>query len=372
MKSSAGSQGKGFGAYTPSVTGSGGGGPAPGGTIQWGPDFGGVAGDRYRIGAHTTNPANGVIGDKTIGVRPQMVALANLYNAQGIGVHIDTALGLRNDKTIGVQPTMPLLSVAYANLVAVQQTMPTLAVANAKTVGVHLSGSVVGAPFWQSVGLADPGSTTDIIVPKPSGLEVGDLMLAFIAQFKVVSGGVPIDFSAPSGWTAIQNQAFSGTTEAIRAVSYWKIATASDVSATDFTWVGENAISIGEIHRVNGAHATTPINASAVATVAAAALTPDPVSPAVTTTVANCLVFALLAHYHSVTDESHTPPASHVETSDHDVTSLGTFSGLTSDTRVFAAAASTGTATHNCTETVGTDGCMQRIAIAPGSLTIAS
>jgi hypothetical protein len=81
-------------------------------------------------------------------------------------------------------------------------------------------------------------------------------------------------------------------------------------------------------------------------------------------------VIAFLFHDHAALSQSHTAPASHVERTDFE-SATTVIKGSTSDTRVFAAIGATGTATHDCTETVATDGIMQRVAVAAGDLVIA-
>ena len=199
-------------------------------------------------------------------------------------------------------------------------------------------------------------------------------MVAHIAIVDAASKTV----SAPAGWTSIQSASTTTVSHIVTGATFYKIAGAGEASTYTFTF-GAMTISYGvtgEIHRFNATDPTTPINVSAIATVLTSDLTPDPVSPSVTTTVANCLVLAFLAHDHNNITNSHTPPASHTERTDFasgegGVGWVGTMKATMAE-RVFASAAATGTATHNCSETIGTDGVMTRIAIAPGSLTIAT
>lgn len=120
-----------------------------------------------------------------------------------------------------------------------------------------------------------------------------------------------------------------------------------------------------------GTYIVDAINARTNSALASSALVTDPVSPSVTTTTGNCLVLAALAHYHAAFNNSHTPPSSHVEVSDFETSGIS-FLSATTDFKVYAPAAATGTATHDCTETVATDAVMHRVAIAPGTTTIAS
>lgn len=114
-----------------------------------------------------------------------------------------------------------------------------------------------------------------------------------------------------------------------------------------------------------------PIDAAASATLSGASLDPDPDTPSVTTTVDNCLVFSYIYHDHGILSQSHTPPSGHIETTDFQSTPVGDISASNSAWRVYATPGATGTAEHNCTETVATDAVMMRIAIAPGPLVIA-
>lgn len=82
------------------------------------------------------------------------------------------------------------------------------------------------------------GATTAPI-PKPSGLAVGDLMIAVIST---VRGSIT---TAPTGWTVVGSNNLSYNACTV----YKKIADASDVSASTFSWVGTYAIG-GIIYRI--------------------------------------------------------------------------------------------------------------------------
>lgn len=120
-------------------------------------------------------------------------------------------------------------------------------------------------------------STTSIaisstcVLTKPSGLSVGDLMIAYV-------GGVlntAADYTAPVGWTVLVGQ--SNGAESVRA--FYKVADSSDVAASNFTFNGSGTDYIGGgIIRVTGAASiftnySTQI--SATATFNTADLTPD-------------------------------------------------------------------------------------------------
>ncbi len=319
-RSSTGSSHGSFGAYTPTVTGSGGGGPGAGGTVVWGPDFGGVDGDRF------------------------------------------TATSLL---------TMPSLTLAHAKTATGTLTMPSLVLAHSKTATGHLSGTALGAPFWQSVETAartTSGNTIDVAFP--SGLVVGDLLLAFIAITDTGTPGIVIDI--PAGWTLVRRATVSGSANTTSGGCLYRVVDGTEGVTQTFSASGTVTARrmTGEIHRVNAVDPTTPINVSAISTLVGTALVTDPVSPAVTTTVVNCMVFTFIAHDHLALSQTHSAPAGHLERSDFQSTVTANIVGANSNTRVFAAAASTGTATHDCTETVSTDAVMIRVAVAPGTLVL--
>lgn len=214
-------------------------------------------------------------------------------------------------------------------------------------------------------------ATNNIPVPKPAGVQVGDLLLAFVAGSNLVASGSPA-FSAPAGWTTALGTSgvvFNGTVAGIGAGCYWRIADGSEPSTVTFDGISGTQ-GVGQMFRLSGTSTTAPINAFNTATLAATALVTDPVSPAVTPTSVNCLIFRFLAHYHVALSNTHTPPASHVERTDFESNVLAAILSGTVDTIVKATTGTTGTATHDCSETVATDAVMITVAIAPGPIDI--
>lgn len=69
-------------------------------------------------------------------------------------------------------------------------------------------------------------STGTKVINKPSGLEVGDLMVAVISVVRSAITG------APTGWTLVDSNNLSYNFCSV----YKKIATTDDVNATNFTW----------------------------------------------------------------------------------------------------------------------------------------
>jgi len=348
-----------------------------------------------RTDAHLTMPTLALAHTKTVGVNVDLESLAVVYNALGVGANVDLeALAVTyNALTVGVNVDLEALAIVYNALgvgvnvdleslalehtktIGATVTMPALALEHTKTARVHLSGSVLGAPFWQSEGHfgTTAAGPTNITCDIPPGTQVGDLLLAYIAASNTTT--TPI-ITTPSGWTDIRSDTLDiagGAVVNIVVKSMSRIADGTEGATKTFTVSGATNIT-SEIHRLNGVHQTTPIDAHAGATLIATAIDPDPSAPAVTTVADNCMVFAYLAHYHATVNQTHTSPASHVERTDFesDNATTGTVLGSTSATRVFATAGSQAAVEFNCTETVATDAVMQRIAIAPGSLVVAA
>lgn len=351
---------------TENPVGSGGGGAPPTtASLAWGPDFGESGDDNTFTAGVALLPIDtlSLENTKTVGVDLDLTALDVTYNEQTVGVDLEFEVALENDKSVGVNLLMDELSLENEKSVGVQVTLPELAMENEKSVGCHLSGEALGAPFWQSVANAATtglGGVDMLTVNRPTGTVDGDLLLAF--QTGVGTAG-QVEPSPPAGWTQIDSTRSTGN---LRCKVYRKIAS-SEPSTYDFTWAANIDRGAVEIHRVNGVDTTTPIDVTNGGT----ASVTDPVVPAVTTTVANTLVFAFVAHLHTIT-QSHSPPASHVERDEVEGSgSLGEVSS-SSYTRVFSATGSTGTATVDCNQVVASNAAYFRIAVAPGTLIMAA
>lgn len=107
----------------------------------------------------------------------------------------------------------------------------------------------------ESVGIQNwGGGGTQYSAAKPSGLAVGDLMVALGADTGL--GTVTL----ASGWTLIRNSQEANT----QITSAWKIAVSADVAASSITWasvaVGTSIASI--VYRISGANPVAPIGAS--------------------------------------------------------------------------------------------------------------
>ena len=110
----------------------------------------------------------------------------------------------------------------------------------------------------------------------------GDLLIAAVATY----GDTSSSLSAPSGWTLLDCGAAD---DGAVTLGVWrKIAGASEPSDNCFKWSG-NRQAYGWIMRFTGQAATNPINASSTG----GTFSSTPTSPAVTTTVNNCIILRL-------------------------------------------------------------------------------
>lgn len=126
------------------------------------------------------------------------------------------------------------------------------------------------------------GSSSTIVVPKPSGLAVGDLMVSMTRGTGFGS------FTPPSGWTLL-----SSTFNPFSFVYiHYKYADSGDVSASDFTWTdaGTGAVA-GGIVRITGA---SPLIGSAVLAGAATNNANPSFATGVTPTRANNLLLIFI------------------------------------------------------------------------------
>lgn len=298
----------------PTVTNAGGGGGVTP-TIQWGPDFGESSDNNtFDVGCQITMPA----------------------------------LGLEGNANVGCQITMPSLDAVY----------------NAATVGCRITGSVLGAPFFQGIGITtQTANSTSVVLTPDATANNGDFLIVNIASSALASEGT---LTAPSGWTHLRTTNSAGATVA-NLHTYYKFAGAGEASSYTFTG-GSNTAHLGTIIRLTAVDTGTPINVENSAT----GNTADPVSPSITTTVANCFMLTVCSQSNSLT-QTYTPPAGYVERADHTGSAVGV-AQVTSETatRVQSVTGASGTATHNSNQALGSQWAAHHIAIAPTSLIIAS
>lgn len=113
----------------------------------------------------------------------------------------------------------------------------------------------MAAPVIQSSATATDLTSghTSLTIAKPSGLAVGDIMVAVIGYFRI-SGTY-----TGTGWTRPVNQVNGSSA----IVILHKVADAGDVAASDFTFNTSDADgSYGILYRIDGQSSTVPISAS--------------------------------------------------------------------------------------------------------------
>lgn len=101
------------------------------------------------------------------------------------------------------------------------------------------------------------GSGTNLVITKPTGLAVGDLLLCVMSGTR--NGG--LNANTASGWTLADSEA---GTDAVTRIQY-KVADASDVSASDFTFTFtlSATLSGGSLMRITGAPAASQVDLTA-------------------------------------------------------------------------------------------------------------
>ncbi len=154
--------------------------------------------------------------------------------------------------------------------------------------------------YKYNVEANEPDSGNDIaLIPQKSitiltpATNSGDLLIAAVATDEDTSALI----SAPAGqgWTLIDRGA-SGTSSGAVTLAVWcKIAGSSEPGSYTFTWKGSNNTgpaeqAYGWMMRFSGQDATNPINGTPVAL---NSNNISPTSPAVTTTVNNCIILRL-------------------------------------------------------------------------------
>jgi hypothetical protein len=127
-------------------------------------------------------------------------------------------------------------------------------------------------------------SNTAIVIQKPSGTVQGNLLIAAVAT----DGSTT--FSLPSGWTEI-NQGNSGSQVTLGV--WYKIAGSSEPANYTFTWSGGNEQAYGWIMQFTGNDTNPATVINNVSTPGQSSGTATPSSPAVNTTVDNCIILRL-------------------------------------------------------------------------------
>lgn len=142
-----------------------------------------------------------------------------------------------------------------------------------------------------AVSVADVSSP--LVITKPAGLAEGDLLI-FAGTTLQTSAFVSIGFSLPAGWTsAAVHTSAAGVATAI----YYKVADASDVSASNFsfTYNGSANRSSGTLIRCSNFFTTSIVEGSFTDGGTSESTTSVSVTGTANITVPNCLVVVAIA-----------------------------------------------------------------------------
>jgi hypothetical protein len=105
----------------------------------------------------------------------------------------------------------------------------------------------------RSVGASPGANSANCIITKPSGLALGDFMLAHVVN-KATSGTI----TPPADWTIIGAQS---DTASSRSALFRKVAVQADVDATTFTFtLGTSGRNRGEMMALTGVSTSAPID----------------------------------------------------------------------------------------------------------------
>lgn len=113
-------------------------------------------------------------------------------------------------------------------------------------------------PVIQSSNTATSTASATLTITKPTGLAVGDLMIAIVHSS---ASGTVRTHNTPSGWTVIQKD---GASSGHRPAAYYKIADSGDTAASNFSFTlsGTTTAMSGVLARVTGHVAASPITLS--------------------------------------------------------------------------------------------------------------
>jgi hypothetical protein len=111
------------------------------------------------------------------------------------------------------------------------------------------------AVSFASVASTTYAESTTVVVTKPTGLAVGDLMVAHIGVQSIDSTD---SITPPSGWAEVQSNADGSMASAL----FTKVAVSGDVDASNFTFTSGNpaAVIAGAIYRITGAGGTPQVS----------------------------------------------------------------------------------------------------------------
>ncbi len=142
------------------------------------------------------------------------------------------------------------------------------------------------AVAFDAVATSSGAASLNVVLTKPAGLVVGELMVALFTQGVAV--GTDDVNTAPSGWTYV-GKIFS--TEGEMLYFSWKVADSGDVAASNFTWaMTASHVYHGHIASYTGAHTTAPFPTSAHYALNTNTASTTATTSTITPTVDNCLI----------------------------------------------------------------------------------
>lgn len=149
-------------------------------------------------------------------------------------------------------------------------------------------------------------TTASLVITKPAGLAVNDVMVAHVAQR---AGSTGTTLAVPSGWTKLDSDQMMGSaggTNSQRSAAFYKVADAADVAGANFTWTFSGVTdSVGGIIAYSNVEPSDPIDASS--TMQGTSNINTIPATAVTTRYTNDMIVVMYAENGNGT---YTPPAS--------------------------------------------------------------
>lgn len=277
--------------------------------------------------------------------------------ADNVAITVDA--GITSDFAIQQNDTDPC-ALAGGHLALASEGAPGTSDFTTSASELYVSSTVAisptGSPFpivesWANDSAINGAS---LVIPKPAGLIVGDLLVAIVAWNTVTSADLK------SGWTSIAN-----IDAALASRAQFKIADSGDVAASDFTFTvtgsGTSDSGAGILYRISNFDAGSPIDVSGTGT----GSSQNPICPDVTTTVDDCLLMQPAVLAGTIGGKgTQTPPSGGTRESwisANDTNDCTATSGYD----VLATAGATGTATWSITPAAAQDWHGYTIAIAP-------
>jgi len=147
------------------------------------------------------------------------------------------------------------------------------------------SGSGGGITFV-NVAEASATSGTSATISKPAGTQQNDFMIALLTSTIGGDGDGASMSVAPSGWT-LESEYTQNTYSGQHVYVYWKVADASEPSSYSWTWA-QSCGWVAQITTFNGVDTSSPIHIEGTVNQESSG---SPMSPSVTTTENNCMVW---------------------------------------------------------------------------------